>query len=106
MTPDQTIDYHLRAIDKMVSKMEAEIDRLHSELAYMVDANAILNRWYDEDQETKRIQFKDIVKLTNLLAHVSSELNDPMEDRWCDRPIKDRSLLESLRDYVDQEMGW
>ena len=49
---------------------------------------------------------EDNARYLMIISRVSNELNDPMGSRWCDCPDDDRSLLESLRDHVDLEMGW
>jgi hypothetical protein len=44
--------------------------------------------------------------LRRIIARVHDELHDPMGQYWCDRPEEDRKLLEGIRDYVDECMGW
>ncbi|MCG8429604.1 MAG: hypothetical protein MJA29_00295 [Candidatus Omnitrophica bacterium] len=59
-----------------------------------------------DEIETIQLLRDRIRLLEGIIARVHDELHDPMSERWCDKPKKDRKLLESLRDYIDGEMGW
>lgn len=60
MTPEETFDYHLESLMDIIRMLAGDnatltetVRRLESELGFMIEANDIFNRWYDEDQETK-----------------------------------------------------